>query len=497
MIDVAMYLRKSRAEELTDTVDETLKRHRETLTEFAHKNDLVIRTIYEEVVSGESLYARPQMLKLLADVEQGKYDAVLCMDIDRLGRGAMSDQGVILETLKSADTKIITLRKVYDLNNDIDETYSEFETFMARQELKAIKRRMQRGIKRTIQDGGYVANAPYGYTRQYTEDKRPTLKIVPEEAEFVRLIYDLYANKGYGCQRIADAINAMGAKPHRTDRFVRVSIMKILKNPTYNGKIVWNQKSMIRKGQMGNKKIKTIYNSRDKWIIVNGLHQPIISDNLYNRVQEIISTHTHPPANTGKVENPLAGLVYCGNCGALMQRQVIRRGGAYLMCQRRGCIVSSSLPLVEESVVNTLKTRLHELSLKSESAPVQKQKGNLEALSLIESEQKTLKTQLDKLHDLLEQGVYTIETFINRQNILNDKLQKLNKAKDNLKQIDIPDLKAEYSAVENVLNLYDAADSQGRNELLKNVIEKIIYDKKKGAKPGEFHLKFYFRRFYL
>ncbi len=112
-MNVAMYLRKSRAEELTDTVDETLKRHKETLLEFAVKNKLAVskESIYEEVVSGESLYARPEMLRLLADVEGSKYDAVLCMDIDRLGRGAMSDQGIILETLKAADTKIITPRK--------------------------------------------------------------------------------------------------------------------------------------------------------------------------------------------------------------------------------------------------------------------------------------------------------------------------------------------------------------------------------------------------
>ncbi|HEX3039059.1 MAG TPA: recombinase family protein, partial [Caproiciproducens sp.] len=145
----AMYLRKSRAEEITDTVDETLKRHRETLTEFAEKCGIDITGIYEEVVSGESLFARPQMLRLLADVENRRYDAVLCMDIDRLGRGAMSDQGVILETLKSTQTKIITPRKVYDLSNEMDETYSEFESFLARQELKTIKRRMQRGIRKT------------------------------------------------------------------------------------------------------------------------------------------------------------------------------------------------------------------------------------------------------------------------------------------------------------------------------------------------------------
>lgn len=148
MENVAIYLRKSRAEELSDTVEDTLRRHKEILLEFAEKNDLQVTKIFEEVVSGDSLYARPQMLCLLSEIEKSSYTAVLCMDIDRLGRGAMSEQGIILETFKANKTKIITPRKIYDLCDEIDEEYTEFETFMARRELKLIKRRMQRGIRK-------------------------------------------------------------------------------------------------------------------------------------------------------------------------------------------------------------------------------------------------------------------------------------------------------------------------------------------------------------
>lgn len=77
----------------------------------------------------------------------------------------MSQQGIILETIKAADVKIITPRKVYDLNNDIDEEYTEFQAFFARRELKTINRRLQRGLEKTIKDGGYIANAPYGYEK--------------------------------------------------------------------------------------------------------------------------------------------------------------------------------------------------------------------------------------------------------------------------------------------------------------------------------------------
>ena len=189
-MNAGMYIRKSRTEELSDSVEETLRRHREILSEFAKEQGIYVTHIYEEVVSGESLYARPQMLQLLEDMERGEFDAVLCMDIDRLGRGGMSDQGIILETFKHTDTKIITPRKIYDLNNELDEEYTEFETFMARRELKIIKRRMQRGIQKSVQEGCYLANAPYGY-RNVVVDRRPTLAIEESEARYVRMMYDL------------------------------------------------------------------------------------------------------------------------------------------------------------------------------------------------------------------------------------------------------------------------------------------------------------------
>lgn len=497
MMNVAMYLRKSRAEELTDTVDDTLKRHKETLTEFAQKNHLMISGIYEEVVSGESLYTRPQMLKLLADVEHGDFNAVLCMDIDRLGRGSMSDQGIILETLKAADTKIITPRKIYDLNNDIDETYSEFESFMARQELKVIKRRMQRGIHRTIEDGGYLANAPYGYKKIHI-GKHPTLEIRENEARFVRLIFDLYVNKGYGCQHIAETINAMGAKPHRSEQFGRVSIIKILKNQTYTGKIVWNQKTQIRSGSKGFEKTKYLYHPPEEWLVVDGLQKPIIDQNLFGRAQEIIARHAHPPVNTGKVKNPLAGLLYCKHCGNPMQRQVIRRGGAYLICPKHSCMVSSSLSLVEIAVVKVLHNQFENLFLETDIRTDLHQGHYSEIQTGMESERKGLNRQMEKLHDLLEQGVYTIEVYVERHNILLQKLEKIDfSEKQFLRETTEAKQKLQSITIRNIVELYEASSPQKRNELLKAFISKIIYSKQTGAKPNEFNLEIFFVPFYL
>ena len=66
-----------------------------------------------------------------------------------------------------------------------------------------ITKRLHRGILQTVKEGGHVSSIPYGYARDHI-GKRPTLRIVEEEAFFVRMIYDLYVNQGIGCHAIAD-----------------------------------------------------------------------------------------------------------------------------------------------------------------------------------------------------------------------------------------------------------------------------------------------------
>ena len=95
-MNTCIYLRKSRkGDDPDETAAETLRRHREQLLALAQERGLNVVEIKEEIVSGGSIAARPQMRALLSEVEEGRYDAVLVMDIDRLGRGSMIDQGII------------------------------------------------------------------------------------------------------------------------------------------------------------------------------------------------------------------------------------------------------------------------------------------------------------------------------------------------------------------------------------------------------------------
>ena len=116
------------------------------------------------------------------------------MEVERLARCDTIDQGIVAQTFKFSDTKIITPIKTYNPNNEFDEEYFEFGLFMSRREYKTINRRLQRGRMASVKDGKYVANkAPYGYNRIRIEnDKGWTLEINKEEADVVRLIFELY-----------------------------------------------------------------------------------------------------------------------------------------------------------------------------------------------------------------------------------------------------------------------------------------------------------------
>lgn len=489
-MDAAQYLRKSRMEEGLET-DEVLAKHRKALADYASRNDIRIIATYEEVVSGESLYARPEMLRLLRDVETGSYDAVLCMDLDRLSRGRMHDQGIILDAFRDSGTLIVTPEKTYDLRDELDDEMAEFKTFMSRREYKIINKRLRRGLTQAIQDGCYVANAPYGY-RKTTVDKRPTLEIYEPEAKFVRMIFQMYS-EGYGCVSIARQLNLLGARPHRSAEFNRSSVAHILKNPTFIGKVVWNQKSHIKKGTKGNEKHITIYNPRDQWTIADGLHPAIVDKELYDKCQEILAGRYRPARNDGTVKSALAGLVYCGVCGRHMQKMNQHKNVPYLLCNRPGCCAGTKYELVEGRILQHLRELLDQLT--STQAQVKLPPGTdyKALLASVRREQKAAEGQKNRLYELLELGEYDLPTFRERMPVVKEKLAAL-EAKENelLAAMDRDahaDPKAQAKKIAAVLAAYDDSDAAHRNALLHSVIEKVTYFKEKKTKPTDFRVE--------
>lgn len=507
MQQYCLYLRKSRADAEAEArgEGETLARHERTLLELAKRQQLNVTEIYKEIVSGESLATRPVMQRLLSDVEQGVWAGVLVMEVERLARGDTTDQGIVAQTFKFSGTQIITPSKTYNPNNEFDEEYFEFGLFMSRREYMTINRRLQRGRIASVKEGKFVGNiAPYGYERvKIKGDKGFTLEPVPNEADVVRLIYEWYTNgvsqedgdtHRIGCELIARKLNEMKATPRKGGEWTLPSVRDILMNPVYIGMVRWNWRQQVKK--MVDGKVKKSRPRSKDFIVCKGLHPAIISEDIFSRAQDILKENPPRPVPHGKtIQNPLAGLVYCGVCGKIMVRRPY--GSGYpdtLMCPRAKCEnVSSDLRRVEDRVLSALRDWLTGYKLKwkkSDFSSTVKQSDILKkSLASQESELDKLYKQLSKTHDLLEQGIYDTDTFLERSRSVSE---RINQTKDDIARIRTQ-IATETAREDNLSNVIPKAErlletystlpsAETKNKMLKDVLEKVVYTKKKRAR---------------
>ena len=522
MEQYVIYLRKSRADADAEArgEEETLARHEKTLIELGKRLKLNIADIYREVVSGETIAARPMMQKLLSEVEKCMWNGVLVMEVERLARGDTIDQGIIAQTFKYSDTKIITPTKTYDPNNEFDEEYFEFGLFMSRREYKTINRRLQRGRQTSAKEGKYVANQPpYGYTRKkLIKDKGYTLEQLPEQASVITMIFEWYTKgelqedgtfRRLGVSLIARRLNQLHIKPQKGDTWVASSIRDILINPVYCGKIRWNWRPSIKKIVDG-KPQKERPRSSDV-ILVEGLHKGIISEDIFNLAQEFISSNKpRPIGEKNHVMNPLSGLVECGICGRKMVRRPYSDKTKYdtLMCPAPHCKnVSSKLSNVEEALLLALekwltnyKLQINPINTISNTSKINLLKSKLDQFDadIIE-----LQKQLNTVYELLEKGIYSSEQFLERSRLMASRIEEDKEARSSLlKQYESEKAIATNSKniiprIENLLTTYYTLQSaETKNDLLKGVIDKVIYTKEcsaryKGVKPEDFTITVY------
>lgn len=317
-----VYLRKSRADMELEKIKkfDTLKQHEKFIRQRAKDLGIKIRKIFREVVSGESIQDRPEIQKVLKEVETGVINGILVVELERLTRGDSKDQGIIAQTFKYSNTLIITLNKIYDPNSEEDEEYFEFGLFMSRREYKTINRRMQRQRIANVLAGKYCASEPpFGYKKiRIKYDKGFTLEAIEEEAEVVREMFKK-RSEGMGYDIICNWLNTLEFRPKKSDVWTPATISGMLSNPVYIGKIRWNnnkQEKTLVNGEI----IKKRKRNKKNIILVEGLHLGIVEENIFNLAQSI------PPKATGtkrgtELQNPLATLIRCADCGRSMQRR--------------------------------------------------------------------------------------------------------------------------------------------------------------------------------
>lgn len=469
-MNVAIYLRKSR-EELEESREETLARHERILFDYCKKNNLTITNIFKEVVSGESIANRPQMQLLLEDVKDNKYDGVVIVELERLSRGNQIDQAEILEIFKKSKTKIYTLNKIYDLSSedDFDEEFFEFGLFMSRREYKIIKRRLMRGKRQAFKEGYFTsATCPYGFTKE-RRDKGFVLIPDEQESEIVKSIFNKYVIEDLGIADICRWLNTNGIKPRKANHWTFKSIKMILRNKTYLGYLGFDN-----------------YSSGPRQFI-KGKHDGFIDENIFEIAQNKLESKMTKKKVDSTLVNPMATFLKCGVCGKTMRSSFDVKLQKYVLkCLTFECpTISSRLNQVEEQLIFELQQELNNYNyfLENYSDEIEKKR------SIIESEKKIINTEIskketmiDKCCELLEEGIYTKEKYLNRVNILEEELKalKLNLEAINSTSFEETDrYEKAIPILKNVLIKYNELNPKEKNDILKSIIDKVEYTKSK------------------
>ena len=495
-----MYLRKSRMD--TDyeqvSVEETLNRHRKILEAFCAEKHLYVAEVLEEVVSGESLSSRPKMMRLLELVNTGMYAGVICVDIERLSRGSSLESGYIMQVFQANNCKIITPYKVYDLRNESDEQFTDMKFMFSRYELKTITKRLVRGRNQSASEGKFMGSIPpYGYQIYKLQgEKGNSLRVIPEEAKIVKMIYNMYGQQGIGYNTIAYQLNQMQI-PSQTGTWGQTSVTNILNNEVYLGKIRWRReptKRIIKDGMLSKKRVL----NRD-YELYDGLHESIIEQEEWDRVKEKQRSRGHSSVNTErKLMNPFSTILVCEKCGAVLKRNVPAKNqntAPWYRCPTRGCKCRAmKCDLVEKSVVTAMEKWLAEYKIKISSDNLPQTDNTEIALSVIRDQLSDLQNQQNKICELLEKGTYTVEMFTKRNDLLQKEMKKLQQSEKDLmnKQSAAREKRSTEEKIipttQHILDSYDQLTATEKNELWKMVMEKITAYR---TPEGEFSIHIY------
>ena len=483
-----IYLRKSRSDSPLESVEEVLAKHEKMLQDFAIKTfgqAIPEENIFREVVSGETIEDRPEMKKVLSRIETKNVKGVLVVEPQRLSRGDLVDCGNIIRAFKFTDTKILTPMKTYDLHDRFDEKFFKDELMRGSEYLEYTKEILNRGRLASVAEGWYIGSIPpYGYDKIMIREghkDRPTLKINEEEANVVRMIFDMFTNQNIAPYSIALKLEAMGVVPRKAKTFSQATIKDILINPHYIGKVTWNRfKTEINyvDGEITKSRPR-----QSDYLIFEGRHPAIIDDELWERTQ---ARKGKNPRTAGELRNPTARLLFC-SCGRAMSYRAYKDKEGNERCEPRmlcndqvHCGTrSATFSAIMEALISGLEAHLEDFEVKLKNGDGESTKLQEERLIHIQKELEEIEAQQEKLYDFLERGIYNEETFVKRNKTLTDKREELrttyNKMKSTLpNSINYEDKVVMLSQALEALR-DDEIPVKVKNDFLTAVIERIVY----------------------
>jgi len=320
-MNIAIYARVSSE---TQAKDGTIDSQIEALREFAKTHDLTItHECIDDGYSGADLN-RPGLDQLRDFIQEGIIEGVLVLSPDRLSR-KQAHQIILLEEFQKRNIQVLFTNQQFG-DTPEDRLMLQIQGSISEYERTKILDRMRRGMKYAVKKGQVLGNkAPLGYRFvRKTEHKLACWEVDPREAEIVRLIFNLYTNKGMNLSAIAKYLEEEGISTHcGNNNWHTSTIFYILKNETYLGTAYMFKNRRVEPGKhpklskyRRRKYTKKEQRIRDEWVGIP--ITPLIDQNTWDAAQSIMKQNAKKsPRNNVKNQYMLRGLMVCGLCGCM------------------------------------------------------------------------------------------------------------------------------------------------------------------------------------
>ena len=460
-----LYIRVS-----TDEQAETgfsLRHQKGQLENYCKNKNIEVLKMFEEDYSAKT-FNRPEYKKLFEFAKKNKneVDGLIFVKWDRFSRN-IAESYIEIGKLQKLGIKPLAIEQ--PINTDVPEELLMLAIYLASPEVENKRRSLNVtvGMRRSRQEGRYLGATPKGYVSMRDNLGKPLLK-PNEDAKYIKKAFELMSDGKHSQREVMRILAEDGIKIGRN------TMSTILRNPLY----------------MGYVKVPAYRDEPEKF--VKGIHEPIVSELLFEKVRAIIEGKTNNlvPYKTRSLDKfPLRGLIECECCGKKLTASSSKgNGGLYSYyhcvdgCKKR--FKAEAIDSEIQRILNGLKLQpelkeLYVKMLKEElSADVRQ---NVEAKKRLKKQITELDQKLKKLQDLLLNGVLEAEDYKEMKSTL--KLQKL-EAEEELEKVGsttgqdfLKELENGFGIVENLGKYYAAGDSEIKRKIVGSMFpQKFIFE---------------------
>lgn len=438
------------------------------LKDYCKRKNYDVVDIYNDAgFSGKNMN-RPNLERLLNDMQKGLIDVIVAVKVDRLTRDGYDGQWLLKECNKY-DVILDLLYEHYDVNTVNGEMMYGMNLLFAQRERKEIGNRTKRGLEEAVRQGKYPTKVPFGYTR----DIDGKLLIDPVSSIVIKDIFELYAD-GMSMNAIANKFNMEKRLNSKNDKWRDDKILKILSNPIYKGEIHWR---------------RTTSKSRTNPVIIIPNHSPkIVSEELYDKCLEQLEKNKH--GGYGEHVHIFQYNVKCPYCDKMMSNYFTVRKRAngskefyYVICKNPSCRKQGSIyntEKIEKALIKLLNAITLDYKTDKYSIVVPYQEKNTE-LDKINKALEKLKKDEQKLLDLYLQSSINIEVINKKSECIQKEIATLEVRKskfqedtgnDNISLIDAFNKKEENDLL-NINNIWNTLSREDKKMIISKYIKQI------------------------